>query len=109
MHRDDDLVRLDLAEVVERMGGLLGPPQQVDRKCVECLAGFGELGPAAALAVEQRLPDLVFERADMGADRGLGDAELRGRSVEAAEIDDILEDAEAARAGGNHGTGHGYL
>ena len=102
MHRDGDFLRVDLAQVIERMGRLFGPAQQVDRERVERLAGLGQLGAAAALAVEQRLPDLGFERADVRPDRGLGDAELRRGGVEAAEIDDALEDAQAAWACGNH-------
>ena len=104
MHRDGDLTGADLAQIVERVGRLLRPAQRVDRKRVERLAGLGQLGTAAALAVEQRLPDLGFERADVRPDRRLGDAELGRRGIEAAEVDDALEHREAARACGNHRT-----
>src|SRR5262249_51979480 len=52
---------------------------------------------AACAAHEERDADLVLERADLLADRGLAQVELLAGTSEAANLDDRLEDAELLR------------
>jgi hypothetical protein len=52
--------------------------------------------------MKQWLTDLPFKCLDVRADRWLGDAELHGRQIETAAINDGLEDVEPTGARGDH-------
>ena len=102
VHGDGDLLCRHRAQIGKRFGGHFGALQHVDGKGIDGLAGFGQARPAAPVAMKQRLAELRFERLDMRADRRLGDTERIGRDIEAAAIDDALEHAQSAGAGGDH-------
>ncbi len=99
---DRDFARIERTQIGQRVGGFFRLAQHFDGIGIERLAGLCQKRPAAAAAVEQWLADLSFQRFDVRADRGLGDAEPQRSEIEAAGIDDTLEHAQPARTGGNH-------
>jgi hypothetical protein len=56
--------------------------QRLIRGAVKLFAGAGQL-QRAVNAVEERLPDLLFQRLDLAADRRLGDKQFLRRAGEA--------------------------
>jgi hypothetical protein len=72
---------------------LVGGGQQVGGVGEQRGAGPGQLDPSRA-AHEQRPADLALERADLGAQRRLGQAQPRGRSREMELLGDRDEVAE---------------
>ena len=83
-------------ELVEGLTGL-GPEQEhLPRVAVQELPGPRRDG-LPAQAVEQPRAQLLLEEPHVLADRGLGEAERRGRPGEAAELEHTGEDLELAQ------------
>lgn len=97
MRRDSDLV-WRTTQLAQRLRGFFRSKQDLHRISVDSFPGPGESGPAAAHAIEQRLPELCFECFDVSTDRWLGNAELHRREIEAAAINDGFEDTQTAGA-----------
>jgi hypothetical protein len=70
-------------ELLEQV--LLGGEDTLSR-CVEASPGLGRLDPATG-TVEELPPEALLERADLQADRRLGDPEPLGRLPEALPLD----------------------